>query len=148
MSFWSPREQKARIAHCLAGHDTCVISTTRTQGIGAVPVRCHTDSKLSSGEDLAVDCLVPRWTDVAHYLANRERTVALIMQMPSNEGLRWLQIRGMARRLAVPDWGRLLPDRAAALLPESAYVVVRVIPQRIDLVDESLGWGIQETVEW
>jgi hypothetical protein len=32
--------------------------------------------------------------------------------------------------------------------PEELYLVVRVAPRRIDLIDEDQGWGMQETLEW
>jgi hypothetical protein len=32
--------------------------------------------------------------------------------------------------------------------PDVLYLVVRVAPSRIDLIDEDLGWGMQETLEW
>jgi hypothetical protein len=32
--------------------------------------------------------------------------------------------------------------------PDELYLVARVAPSRIDLIDEDLGWGVQETLEW
>ena len=47
-----------------------------------------------------------------------------------------------------PDMTTLLPRWISTTQPEALYLVVRVTPGRIDLVDEELGWGTQETLEW
>ncbi|MCZ7571030.1 MAG: hypothetical protein M5U01_20990 [Ardenticatenaceae bacterium] len=41
-----------------------------------------------------------------------------------------------------------MPRWVSALQLDALYLVVRVTPRRIDLVDEDLGWGAQETLEW
>jgi hypothetical protein len=94
-----------------------------------------------------VDCLVPRWSDLAHYLSESAR-VLLIVQASSGAGLRWAQIRGTASPVEAPDWARLLPRWVQTMQPDALYLVVRVVPNRIDLIDEELGWGMQETLEW
>lgn len=55
---------------------------------------------------------------------------------------------GTARPVEAPDWAGLLPRWVSTVQPDALYLVVRVTPSRIDLVDEDLGWGVQETVEW
>lgn len=95
---------------------------------------------------LDVECLVPRWADIAHDLSQESRVV-LIVQASSGAGLRWVQIQGTAQPVEVPDWTRLLPRWVSTMQPEALYNVVRVTPHRIDLVDENLGWGVQETLE-
>ena len=101
------------------------------------------------GRGLELDCLVPRWTDVAHHLSEKAK-VLLIVQAPSSAGLCWAQVRGTASPVEVPDWARLLPRWVWVLRMQSdeLYMVLRVTPSRIDLIDESEGWGIQETLEW
>ena len=136
----SPNERRNRIAAFLAHQRTGVISTTGSPGVWAMPVWYH-----SRGLD--VDCLVPRWADVAHHLA-QESKVVLIVQASSGAGLRWLQIRGVARPVEAPDWTRLLPRWVSTVQPDALYLVVRLTPSRIDLIDEDLGWGVQETLEW
>jgi hypothetical protein len=112
-----------------------------------MPVRYRPASGPSGGRGLEVDCLVPRWADVAHHLSQSAR-VSLIVQAPSGAGLRWAQIRGTARPVEAPNWARLLPRWVSTVPPDELYLVVRVAPSRIDLVDEDLGWGMQETLEW
>jgi hypothetical protein len=92
-------------------------------------------------------CLVPRWADLGHHLM-QEHAVVLIVQATSGTGLRWLQIQGTARPLEAPACDKLLPRWASTLQPDAIYLVVRVTLSRIDLVDEDLGWGVQETLEW
>lgn len=112
-----------------------------------MPVWYRLDSGPSGSHTLEVDCLVPRWTDVAHHLS-QERRVVFIVQAPSGAGLRWLQVQGTARPVEAPDWTRLSPRWVPNVHPDALYLVVRVTPSRIDLIDEDLGWGVQETVEW
>jgi hypothetical protein len=112
-----------------------------------MPVRYRPASEPSGGWGLTVDCLVPRWADVAHHLSEKVK-VLLIVQAPSGAGLRWAQIRGMASPVEAPDWARLLPRWVSTAQPDELYLVVRVAPNRIDLIDEDLGWGLQETLEW
>lgn len=112
-----------------------------------MPVWYRLHSGLSGSRDLEVDCLVPRWADVAHHLTQGSRVV-LIVQASSGVGLRWLQIQGTVRPVEAPDWTRLLPRLVSTLHPDALYLVVRITPSRIDLVDDDLGWGVQETLEW
>lgn len=101
----------------------------------------------SGGQTLEVDCLVPRWADVAYHLA-KDRRVVLIVQAPSSVGLRWLQIQGTVRPVETPDWTCFRHRMISIQYPDSLYLVVRMTPSRIDLVDEERGWGVQETLEW
>jgi hypothetical protein len=143
----SPDKRRSRIASFLAHHRTGIISTTAAQGMWSMPVRYRPVSGPSGDRHLEVDCLVPRWADVAHPLSQNAR-VLLIVQAPSGAGLRWVQIRGMASPIEAPNWARLLPRWASRVQPEELYLVVRVAPRRIDLIDEDQGWGMQETLEW
>lgn len=139
-------EQRKRMASFLAHQRTAVISTTGSPGVWAMPVWYRPDSDPSGSGGLEVDCLVPRWADVAHHLT-QDPSVVLIVQASSGAGLRWLQIQGTAQPVEVPDWARLLPRWASTVQPDALYLVVRVTPSRIDLIDEDLGWGVQETLE-
>jgi hypothetical protein len=147
MGSFLPEERKERIASYLAHQRTCIISTATAQGMWAMPVWYRTASGPSSSRALELDCLVPRWSDVAHCLTQDSRVV-LIVQASSGVGLRWLQIRGTARPVEAPDWAGLLPRWISTTQPDALYLAVRVTPGRIDLVDEELGWGTQETLEW
>ena len=142
-----PDEQKKRIASFLAHQRTGILSTSGSPGVWAIPVWYRPNSGPSGSRTLEVDCLVPRWADVAHHLS-QECRVLFIVQAPSGAGLRWLQVQGRAQPVEAPDWVGLLPRWVSTVQPYALYLVVRVTPNRIDLVDEDVGWGIQETVEW
>jgi hypothetical protein len=101
----------------------------------------------SGGQVLEVDCLVPRWADAVPRLSQNAE-VLLIVQAPSSVGLRWVQIRGTASPVETPKWAWLLPRWVSTVQPDALYLVVRAAPHRIDLIDEDLGWGVQETLEW
>jgi hypothetical protein len=73
--------------------------------------------------------------------------VVLVIQGCHAAGLRWLQIQGLARPVAAPDWDELLPRWGSAAPPGDLYLVVHVTPERIDLFDESRGWGARETLK-
>ncbi|MFQ5611233.1 MAG: pyridoxamine 5'-phosphate oxidase family protein [Anaerolineae bacterium] len=143
----SPDEQRERIAAFLAHQRTGVISTRGAPGVWAMPVWYRPRPGTAGSHKLEVDCLLPRWADMAHHLA-QESEVVLIVQASSGAGLRWLQIQGTARPVEAPDWARLLPRWVSTMQPDALYLVVRVTPSRIDLIDEDLGWGVQETLEW
>ncbi len=142
----SPDERRKRIAAFLAHERTCVISTMASQGVWALPAWYRTLPEGSGSPGPEVDCLVPRWSDVAHNLT-QDPSVVLIIQAPSSAGLCWLQIQGTARTVEAPDWARLLPRWITTLQPDALYLVVRVTPSRIDLINEDLGWGVQDTLE-
>jgi hypothetical protein len=142
-----PDELRNRIAAFLAHERTCILSTKASQGVWAMPVRYSSLSRTSGSPGLEVDCLVPRWSDVAHHLTQEPRVV-LIVQASSGAGLCWLQIQGMVQPVEAPEWSRLLPRYASIMQPDALYLVVRVTPSRMDLVNEDLGWGVQDTLEW
>jgi hypothetical protein len=128
-----------QIVAYLSHHDVCILSTAGAQGAWAMPVRYRSHG-------LEVDCLVPRWTDVA-YFVEQDPHVVLVVQDAEAQDLRWLQYQGTARPVADPDWAGLLPGWTAAAPPADLYLVIRVTPQRMDLFDESRGWGARETLE-
>ena len=142
-----PNDQINRFAVFLNHQRICIISTVASQGVWAIPVWYRALLSTSGNPTLEMDCLIPRWTDVAHHLI-QEPKIVLIVQASSGSGLRWLQIQGTARPVEAPDWTRLLPRWVSKVQPDNLYKVVRVSPSRIDLVDDELGWGIQETLEW
>jgi len=139
--------QRERFAAFLAHQRTCILSTIATQGVWTIPAWYRMKSAPVDNNDLELECLIPRWSDVAYHLTQDTRVV-LIVQASSGAGLRWLQILGTARSVDAPDWPKLLPRWVQTTQPDSLYLVIRVTPSRIDLVDEDLGWGVQETLEW
>ncbi len=136
-----------RIASYLTHHQVCVISTGGPGAPCALPVRYWSHG-------LEVECLVPRWTDVAYALLEGfeahpgalHQVMLIVLGYQVGE-LRWLQYRGTAQEVRTPDWARLLPARTFTSPPGDLYLVIRVRPQRIDLFDESQGWGARETLE-
>ncbi|OGO40655.1 MAG: hypothetical protein A2Z04_04985 [Chloroflexi bacterium RBG_16_57_9] len=128
-----------QISAYLAHHDVCILSTAGTEGAWAMPVRYRS-------RGLEVECLVPRWADVAYYLEQDPR-VLLVIQACGNDSLRWLQYRGRARPVSAPNWVEWSPGRVSPALADDLYLVVHVTPERIDLFDESRGWGARETLE-
>jgi hypothetical protein len=95
---------------------------------------------------LIVECLLPRWADVSYCLEQDPR-VLLVIRDDQADDLRWLQVFGTVEPVAAPDWASLLPRRFSTARPEDLYRVVRVTPERMDLFDESQGWGARETLK-
>jgi hypothetical protein len=147
MRSLSPAERRKQIASFLVHQRTGVISTIAAGSPWAMPVWYRPRSGPSGSNSLIVDCLVPRWADIAQHLTP-EVKVLLIVQASSGAGLRWLQIQGTVQPVEAPDWARLLPRWVPTARPDALYLVVRVTPSRIDLIDEDVGWGLQETLEW
>ena len=132
-------ELRERMAAFLALHQVCILSVATDDGVEALPVRY-------CSRGLEVDCLVPRWADAAYWLEVAP-VVSLIIEGCHAAGLRWLACLGAVRPVDAPDWAALLPNWHVATPPDHIYRVFRVIPQRIDLFDESKGWGERETLE-
>ena len=128
-----------RIAAYLSAHRVCILSTAGPEGARAMPVRYH-----SVG--LEIDCLLPRWADVAYHLEQDPRVV-LVVRDDSASPLRWLRCLGTAQPVTQPDWETLLPAGTHTSTPNELYLIVRITPQRIDLLDESRGWGARETLD-
>jgi hypothetical protein len=143
-----------RMATYLAQHQVGVLSTAGPEGAWAMPVRYHSPAGPAGSRKLEVDCLVPRWAEVAYHLdqgpaagSGIGQDVVLIVQGCHAAGLRWLRIQGTAKPVPAPDWDELLPRWTSTLPPGDLYLVVRVTPQRIDLFDENRGWGVRETLD-
>jgi hypothetical protein len=178
-----------QMAAYFSQHRVCVLSTAGSQGAWAMPVRYR-------NHGLELECLLPRWTDVAYHLEQDPRVMVVILDTPlsgvgfspqgpdvhvraerakpyglkpgpagdvlslskgaslsqpddlsSGASLRWLQLQGTARPIAEPDWAGLLPWWRSTTPVGELYVVYHVTPERIDLFDESQGWGVRETLK-
>ncbi len=116
---------RERIAAYLAQNQVCVISTSGCFGASSVTARYQ-------NRGLELDCQVPRWSDAVYRLEQDPHALVIIAD-PQSNSLRWLQVHGTAR-VAAPAAG----DR---------YVAVHITPARVDLVDESRGWGERETLD-
>lgn len=135
-----------RIAAYLAAHRVCVVSTQGPANMSAVLVRYHLAQDTAGTRALEVDCLLPRWTDATYHLELNPYVLLIIPDIQAN-GLRWLQVRGTARPIPAADWAERLSEGTPDVRLEERYLALRVTPQRIDLVDESQGWGINETLD-
>jgi len=147
---------RAQMAAFLAAHDVCILSTSGSQGAWAMPVRYRLLPATPGDCGLAVACLIPRWADVAYYI-EQDPHVLLVVHDPlpsplpggtTGRWLRWLQIEGAGEAIASPNWAALLPGWASAAQPDALCLALRVTPTRLDLFDETRGWGARETVEW
>lgn len=126
------------IAH-LSAHRTCVLAATTREGASTIAVRYR-------NLRLEVECLLPRWSDLTYYVEQDQR-VSLVICAASQGPLRWLQLQGTACFVEAPVWDGLLPLATYAARPDDLYQVLRVTPQRLELVDESQGWGARETLD-
>ncbi|HSF83166.1 MAG TPA: hypothetical protein VLA49_18150 [Anaerolineales bacterium] len=117
-------ELRDHIISYLSQNRVCVITTTGSQGAWATVARYDNNG-------LELNCRLPRWSDTIYHLENDPRTIVIITNAKSVESS-WLELRGTAHITEILD------DR---------YVTVRITPNRIDLIDESRGWGSRETLE-
>jgi len=147
MNSYISNDQKRRFHSFLAHQRTCILSTGTAIGVWATPVYYRCLPWNSGRARPQVDCLVPTWSDVAHQLTQVSQ-VLLLVQALTGAGLSWLQILGAAQPLEEPEWQRLLPRWIITNQPELLYLVTRVTPDRIELIDEERGWGVQESLEW
>jgi hypothetical protein len=81
---------------------------------------------------LELDCLLPRWSDAVYHLEQDLHTLVIILDAQSSHS-RWLQYRGIAS-----------VDPALA---NDRYFAIHITPERIDLIDETRGWGARETLD-
>jgi hypothetical protein len=139
-------ELRDRVTTYLSKQQVCVISTTGPEGARAILARYRS-------RGLEVDCLLPRWTDVAYHLEQDPR-VTLVIQDTDAPDLCWLRYLGTAHPVENPDWAEWSPPHAsritlhASRITPDLYLVARVTPRQIDLLDESQGWGARETIEF
>jgi len=123
----------------------CIISTQGTAGVSAVLARYHLVANAGKGV-LQVDCLLPRWADATYHLEQDPKAL-LIMPDLRGDNLRWLQIQGTVQPIPTSGWGAWLSAGISHVQLEDRYLAMRVTPQHIDLIDESRGWGINETLD-
>ncbi|MEW6034863.1 MAG: hypothetical protein AB1603_08445 [Chloroflexota bacterium] len=133
---------RERMRNFLSTNRVGVLTVSLLDGAWAMPVRYR-------AENLELYCLVPRWADIAYYVERHPRVlmVVLVVLTSHKAPLCWLQYKGNARPLANPDWSGLLPEGVSEGLAKDMYLVLRIAPERIDLLDESRGWGARETLE-
>jgi len=132
-------ELRDRITEFISQHRISVISTSGLSGEWAIPA-------WHQPLGLEMVCLLPRWSDALYHLEQDPRVMLIILDT-QGDGLRWVQYRGNARVVDASDWEKTLPQGMPKLHVDEGYVVVRITPVRIDLIDESHGWGERETLD-
>lgn len=125
-----------QIANALAGSRVGVLSACGEFGPHAMPVIYRLDG-------LDVECLLPRWAELAYMLEERTPVMLTILSEPESEQ-RWLRYQGVSQPVPDPNWSELLPDEK---VPAETHTVVRIQPNRIDLIDQAAGWGARETLD-
>ncbi len=118
-------ELRDRIVAYLSQNQVCIISTSGRQGAWSVTAPYR-------NRGLELECRVPRWSDALYHVEQDPCVVVIILDAQSNSS-RWLQYRGIARI-----------DSATA---DDRYIAVHITPERVDLMDESRGWGARETLD-
>jgi hypothetical protein len=135
-----------RITAFLAARGVCVVIAQGAASASAVLARYHLAQDTAGKQALEVDCVLPRWADATYHLELNPQVLLIIPDIQP-DGLRWLQVRGRVRPILAMDWAEWLSEGTSDVRPEERYLALRVTPQRIDLVDESQGWGINETLD-
>jgi hypothetical protein len=123
----------------LAAHRYCLVTAGSIEGFASLPARYR-------AVGLEVDCLLPLWSEASYYVEDDPR-VELVIGCVFEDIGSWLQLRGTAQILDLPDWPALLSQRPGMVAPADLYRVIRVRPTRIDLFDERRGWGARETLD-
>ena len=118
-------ELRERIVAYLSQNQVCVISTSGTLGAWSVTAQYH-------NRGLELECRVPRWSDALYHLEQDPHALVTILDDTSNS-FRWMQFRGIAR--------------IDASVADDRFVAILITPERIDLIDETRGWGARETLE-
>lgn len=84
---------------------------------------------------LTLTCQVPGWSDALYYLEQNPQVALTIILGDQNRGLCWLYYQGLAQP-APPE-----------NLSNPLFRLIRVLPRRIDLIDEQAGPGVRTTLE-
>lgn len=132
-------ELRNRIARYLASNRICIIATLNSGDARAMPAWYRLISATTHQQTLQVDCLLPEWALPSYHITQNPR-VTLIIPNLSADQLQWLQYQGTAQTMVGMEWNN-------GIRVDDGYVIIRVTPIRIDLIDESRGWGVRETWE-
>jgi hypothetical protein len=117
-------ELRDRVISFLSRNRVCVIATSGLSGPWAVAAQYD-----NSG--LELNSCLPRWSDTLFNL-EQEPNVIVVIQSNLGSSFGWLQYRGIASISGSKD---------------EQYVHIHIKPKRIDLIDESAGWGARETLD-
>jgi len=110
---------RTHLTHLLQSNPVGVLCA---EGPTAMPVRFE-----AQGLDLL--CRLPRWSDLAYHL---EADQPILLVVPIQATQRWLRYEGISQPAPPVD---------------DLYHTVRLTAIRIDLIDETRGWGARETLE-
>jgi hypothetical protein len=113
-----------RITSYLSGNRVCVITTNGSLGAWAIPAQYENIG-------LELTCFLPRWADAIYHLEQDPRAIVIVMG-EQTAPLHWLEVRGVTQ---------------IENLSDHRYFAVRIIPERVDLIDQSRGWGARETLD-
>ena len=127
-----------RFASYLAQQDRCILCTLGVQGTWAMPVRYRLLTE-TDPPGLTLVCRIPFWADGLYYLQSDARVTIIVPLVPPPI-TRWLQLQGMAHP---PEPTVSTPQTADAALYREVYMLLH----RLNLFDESRGWGVQEMLE-
>jgi hypothetical protein len=127
------------LAAWLEGARTGLLCAAGTPGAAPLPVRYRSTQ-------LAVTCLVPRWSELADALL--QQPAAMLIVPAALDPTCWLQYQGQARLVSVSAWAGPLPDGLSPQHAHERYIVVALTPQQLDLFDERRGWGARETLDF
>ncbi len=115
-------ELRERVISYLSQNRVCVIATSGTLGAWAVAAQY-------ANACLELTCRLPRWSDALFHIEQDPRVMVIIQD---GNPLRWLQYLGIAHIADSTD---------------NHYATIHIVPERIDLIDESCGWGSRETLD-
>ena len=118
----------------------CILCTGGPSGFGVIPA-------WKSSQEFELVCLLPRWADALYHIEQDPHVIVVFLDIQVNE-LRWLEYRGTARRVQRADWSGYGPSDKPWIRPDERYEAIAISPERIDLIDESKGWGMRETLDF
>jgi len=117
-------ELRDRVITFLSRYQVCVITTYGSGGAWALAAQYENDG-------LLLNCRLPRWCDAIYNLEQDPRTIVIVVDEQSTP-FRWLEYRGIAHMVDSSD---------------HRYISVQITPERVDLIDERLGWGARESLD-
>lgn len=94
-----------------------------------------------------VECSVPSWCGISD-LPEKIEEVLLVFLKNSNTDLSWIFLRGAGKIVKTQDWDGLLPSEHSLVCPEDLYHILHIEPTRMELFDETRGWGFRETTDF